>query len=153
MTGRVGSGTAGVFQGGATSLSNLGKILSEHGWRDDALAATQEAVEIRRRLAADRPDAFLPDLAASLNNLGAMLSDLGRREEALAAAREAVVALAPFFLGFPAAYAQRMATIFRNFLARCEESGVEPDAELLGPIAEVFKTLPEFQTAAAAPGD
>ena len=63
------------------------------------------------------------------------------------------MALAPFFLRFPAAYAQRMATIFRNFLARCEESGVEPDAELLGPIAEVFKTLPEFQTAAAAPGD
>ncbi|MGD0764155.1 MAG: tetratricopeptide repeat protein [Roseiarcus sp.] len=137
----------------AMSLNNLGARLSDLGRREEALAAAGEATEIYRRLVADRPDAFLPDLAASLNNLGAMLSDLGRREEALAAAREAVVALAPFFLRFPAAYAQRMATIFRNFLARCEESGVEPDAELLGPIAEVFKTLPEFQTAAAAPGD
>ena len=40
--------------------------------------------------AAERPDAFLPDLAMSLNNLGNRLSDLGRREEALQAAEEAV---------------------------------------------------------------
>ena len=45
--------------------------LSELGRREDALAATHEAVDIRRRLAAARPDAFLPDLASSLNNLGA----------------------------------------------------------------------------------
>ena len=41
-------------------------------------------------LASDRPDAFLPDLAASLNNLGCMLGGLGRRQEARAAAAEAV---------------------------------------------------------------
>ena len=71
-------------------LNKLGNRLSDLGRREDALAAAQEAVDIRRRLAADRPDAFLPDLAGSLNNLGARLSDLGRREEALAAAQEAV---------------------------------------------------------------
>ena len=47
-------------------------------------------MDIRRKLAAQQPDAFLPDLAMSLNNLGAMLSALGRQEEALAAAQEAV---------------------------------------------------------------
>ena len=52
------------------SLNNLGHQLSELGRREDALAAAQEAVEIHRRLAAERPDAFLPDLATSLNNLG-----------------------------------------------------------------------------------
>ena len=36
-------------------------------------------------LAAARPDAFLPDLAASLNNQSSRPADLGRREEALAA--------------------------------------------------------------------
>ena len=36
--------------------------------------------QIYRRLAATRPDAFLPDLALSLSNIGAMLSDLGRRK-------------------------------------------------------------------------
>ena len=56
-----------------TSLNNLGNRLSELGRREDALAAAQEAVEICRRLAAERPDAFRPDLAGSLNNLGAML--------------------------------------------------------------------------------
>ena len=54
------------------------------------MQAAQEALEIRRRLAQDRPDAFLPDMAGSLNNLGNTLSALGRREEALQAAQEAV---------------------------------------------------------------
>ena len=55
-----------------------------------ALAATEEAVAIYRELAAARPDAFRPDLAATLNNLGNRLDALGRREEALAATEEAV---------------------------------------------------------------
>jgi hypothetical protein len=45
------------------SLNNLGAMLSNLGRREEALAATQEAVDIRRRLAQTRPDAFLPDLA------------------------------------------------------------------------------------------
>jgi hypothetical protein len=47
----------------AQSLSNLGVMLSALGRREEALQATAEAVEILRRLAAQRPDAFLPDLA------------------------------------------------------------------------------------------
>jgi tetratricopeptide (TPR) repeat protein len=41
------------------------------GRRAEALQATQEAVDLYRRLAAQHPDAFLPDLARSLHNLGA----------------------------------------------------------------------------------
>ena len=63
--------------------------LSELGRREEALAAAQEAVDIRRALAAARPEAFTPDLAGSLNNLAGALSELGQREEALAAAQEA----------------------------------------------------------------
>jgi tetratricopeptide (TPR) repeat protein len=47
-------------------------------------------VELYRRLAAQHPDAFLPDLAMSLNNLGNRLSEMGRRAEALQATQEAV---------------------------------------------------------------
>jgi tetratricopeptide (TPR) repeat protein len=65
-------------------------MLSEMGRREEALQATQEAVDLYRRLAAQHPDAFLPDLAGSLNNLGAMLSEMGRRAEALQATQEAV---------------------------------------------------------------
>jgi hypothetical protein len=51
----------------AASLDKLGAMLSELGDREGALAATREAVEIRSKLAAARPAAFLPDLAKSLS--------------------------------------------------------------------------------------
>ena len=65
------------------SLNNLSNCLSELGRREDALKAIEEAVQLRRRLAADRPAAFTPDLATSLNNLSGCLSELGHREDAL----------------------------------------------------------------------
>jgi tetratricopeptide (TPR) repeat protein len=74
----------------AARLDTLGIRLSNLGRREEALAASQEAVDIYRRLAQTRPDAFLPDLAGGLNNLGIGLSYLGRREEARAAGQEAV---------------------------------------------------------------
>src|SRR6201993_2792457 len=52
-------------------VGTLGNRLSNLGRREEALAASQEAVDIYRRLAQTRPDAFLPDLASSLNNSGA----------------------------------------------------------------------------------
>ncbi|NNJ59938.1 MAG: tetratricopeptide repeat protein, partial [Dactylosporangium sp.] len=74
----------------AARLGTLGIRLSEAGRREEALAPTQEAVTIRRRLAEASPGAFLSDLAMSLNNLGNRLSEAGRREEALAPTQEAV---------------------------------------------------------------
>jgi tetratricopeptide (TPR) repeat protein len=71
-------------------LTKLGVRLGRLGRREEALAASQEAVAIYRRVAETRPDTFLPDLAGNLNNLGNRLSDLGRREEALAASQESV---------------------------------------------------------------
>jgi tetratricopeptide (TPR) repeat protein len=74
----------------ASRVGTLGIRLSNLGRREEALAASQEAVAIYRRLAERSPDAFLPDLASSLNNISVYLSNLGRREEALAASQEAV---------------------------------------------------------------
>ena len=78
------------FRSLAASLNNLANRLTDLGRREPALEAAQEAVDLYRRLAAARPDVFMPDLAMSLNNLANMLSDLGRREAALEAAQEAV---------------------------------------------------------------
>ena len=64
--------------------------LAELGRREDALTAITEAVQIRRELAAARPDAFRPDLAMSLTNQSNRLAELGRREDALTAITEAV---------------------------------------------------------------
>ncbi|SNB61500.1 Tetratricopeptide repeat-containing protein, partial [Thermoflexus hugenholtzii JAD2] len=44
----------------ALSLHNLGAGLSELGRREEALTATQEAVELYRQLAVQHPQAFLP---------------------------------------------------------------------------------------------
>ena len=74
----------------AARINTLGIRLSNLGRLEEALAASQEAVDIYRRLAQTRPDAFLPDLGMSLNNFCIRLSNLGRREEALAASLEAV---------------------------------------------------------------
>ena len=45
------------------------------GRREDALKATEEAVDITRALAADQPDAFLPDLARSLGVVSQVYAD------------------------------------------------------------------------------
>jgi hypothetical protein len=58
-------------------------------WREEALAAIEEAVTTYRELAQARPDAFLPNLATSLNNLASVLTSLGRTGEANAAQAEA----------------------------------------------------------------
>jgi nucleoside phosphorylase len=70
--------------------NNLSVWQGALGQREAALASTQEAVAIRRRLAAARPEAFLPNLAGSLNNLSVRQSDLGQREAALASMQETV---------------------------------------------------------------
>ena len=75
----------------ATSLNKLSVALANVGRNDDALDTSREAVDMRRVLAAQQPDAFLPYLAMSLNTLGNRLSSsVGRCAEALAAFKEAI---------------------------------------------------------------
>ena len=74
----------------AMRLGSLAVHLRDLGQREKALQAAQKAMELRRILAQQSPDAFNPDLAGSLNNLATMLSALGQREKALQAAQEAV---------------------------------------------------------------
>ena len=56
-------GAAGRRQPPRRSLNNLSVRLGDLGRREEALAAIEEAITIRRELAAARPDAFRPDLA------------------------------------------------------------------------------------------
>ncbi|MBQ1019877.1 tetratricopeptide repeat protein [Micromonospora sp. D93] len=88
----------------ALHLHRLGARLSALGRREEALTATREAVDVRRRLAVANPAAFDSDLARSLSNLGLRLSDLGRREEALTATREAVDTYRRLAVANPAAF-------------------------------------------------
>ncbi|HMA73957.1 MAG TPA: hypothetical protein VKP67_21110, partial [Xanthobacteraceae bacterium] len=80
----------------AARSGTLGIRLSNLGRREEALAASQEAVAIRRRLAETRPDAFLPDLARSISVTSDALAALNRHGEAAQAATLALEILAPF---------------------------------------------------------
>ena len=72
----------------ADQLNTLGVRLVSLGRSEEALAASQEAVDVCRRLARRQPAAFLPDLATSLNTSSTALAELGRHKEALEASRE-----------------------------------------------------------------
>jgi len=88
-----GSRTAAVWRhedgSGAASVNNLAIRLAETGRQVEGLATVQEAVDLRRELAAGNRDAYLPDLAMSVNNLAVDLAEAGRRVEAATLAREA----------------------------------------------------------------
>ena len=111
----------------ARSLNNLSVRLADLGRREDALAAIEEAVTIRRELAAARPDAFRPDLAASLNNLSVRLADLGRREDALAAIEEAVTIRRELAAARPDAFRPDLARSLNN-LSTLADLGRREDA-------------------------
>ena len=64
-------------------------MFSALGRPADALPVTQEAVAIRRELAAASPDRYRPDLARSLTNLAEALMALDRTADANAARDEA----------------------------------------------------------------
>ncbi len=95
-------------------LNDLAIRLGDLGRHEEALAAIEEAVELRRALAAARPDAYLPDLATSLNNLANLLGTLGRHEEALAAIEEAVELRRALAAARPDAYLPDLATSLNN---------------------------------------
>ena len=71
------------------SLNNQSVFLADLGRREEALAAIEEAVTIRRALAQVRPAVFASRYASSLDAQAAILSELGRDSEAKAVQQEA----------------------------------------------------------------
>ena len=118
------------------SLNNLGTMLSELGRRKEALAAAEEAVRIRRGLAAQRPDAFIPDLAMSLGAKGAILDANGERSQARDCFREGIVCLKSLFLRLPVAHRRLMLGLVGGYVRACQAAGSEPDGALLYDLLE-----------------
>lgn len=69
----------------AGNLNNLGIRYSNLGRQEEALAASERALEIYERLTARHSDAYEPDLATSLRSMAGCLEAVGRKEEAEAA--------------------------------------------------------------------
>jgi hypothetical protein len=132
----------------ATSLTNLGAHYGNLGRRQEALAPTEEALKIRRKLAKTNPS-FLGDLASSLNNLGVSYTDLGRRQEALAPTEEAVkirrelTKTNPAFLGDLAGSLNNLG-VFKRDLGEPEQARAAFD-ESLTIIRPLAAANPAFQ--------
>ncbi len=75
----------------ARALLNYGNRLAQQGSHRQAKATTRDALEIFRRLAADDPDAYTPDLARALVNWSEDLSRTGEEDESLDAAQESAM--------------------------------------------------------------
>ncbi|KAF7974198.1 hypothetical protein HWV62_13249 [Athelia sp. TMB] len=114
----------------ADSLSNLSVRLADLGRHEEALAANQEVMGLRRALAAERPETFNADLADSLNNLSIDLSSHGRHEEALAAIQEAeAVGLRRALAAErPAAFNAALAESLNNLSIRLSDHGRHEEA-------------------------
>jgi tetratricopeptide (TPR) repeat protein len=98
----------------ARLLIILGRWQIALGHREAALASTQEAVHLYRKLATTQADAFAGNLAVSLNNLGNMQSYLGQREAALASTQEAVDLRRKLAAARPEAFLPVLATSLNN---------------------------------------
>jgi tetratricopeptide (TPR) repeat protein len=150
---RLTDASAGDPEEHARNLVGLSNRLGDLGRREDALAAIEEAVTIRRELAAARPGAFLPDLAASLTNQSGRLSELGRREDALAAVEEAVTIRRELAAARPDAFLPDLATSLNNQSVFLSELGRREEAlAAIEQAVTAYRALAEARPDAFLPG-
>lgn len=129
----------------AATLNNLSGRLDALGRREEALAAIEEAVEIRRSLAAARPDAFADPLSTSLWVYADRLETSDRPDDALVAHMDAARIMTPNLQRFPAALAPKMAAMLKEYFERCERFETDPDMESLAPAIAVFEALQKVE--------
>jgi tetratricopeptide (TPR) repeat protein len=98
----------------AQLLTDLGWRLGNAGAFDQALKATEPAVRIYRRLAADQPSVFEPGLAQALHHLGTHRAGAGLHEAALAVSEEAVAIRKRLVATNPAAHEPTLASSLNN---------------------------------------
>lgn len=102
--------------------------LSDAGREQDALAVAEEAVAVRRELAAVDMPAHEAELASALNNLGNRLSAAGRLGEGIAAGLQAVEIRRRLARARPRAHAADLATSLSNVGIDLSLTGRHDDA-------------------------
>jgi hypothetical protein len=117
---------------------------AELGRREEALAASKEAVRTYRRLVRARPTAFLPDLALALNYQSSSLAALGRRERALAASEEAVGIYRRLAEAHPDAFLPNLAMALNNHSTRLGALGRREEALIaIDEAVDIYRRLAE----------
>lgn len=111
----------------ASALVTQSARLARLGRREEALAASTEAVATYRWLAwwfsTARPGAFTASLATALNRHSGALAELGRGEEALAAITEAVATYRWLVAARPDEFTADLAMVLNNQTVRLVEMG------------------------------
>ncbi|QRV88335.1 hypothetical protein RhiJN_16353 [Ceratobasidium sp. AG-Ba] len=126
----------------AGSLNNLSKCLSEMGRAKEAMEASQEAVEIYRRMTAERPAAYALYLARSLNNLSGHLSEMGRAHAAIEATQEAIEIYRGLAIARPTAYAPDFARSLNHLSKYLSEMGRANEAvKTIQEAIEIYRRL------------
>ena len=118
---RLAAGARRTRQDLATSLKDLSVRLGETGRCEQALAAVEEAVTMRCRLAATDAAAHKPILAPALNNLSTRLGDVGRHEQALRAIEEEVT-ICCLLAASSAGYEPDLASLLQSLAVRLAQS-------------------------------
>ena len=126
-------------------LSWLGTTLAQTGRPAEAVPPTEEAVQIRRELAAADPDRYRPDLAKSLSNLGNRFYELGRPAEALPPTQQAVQIRRELAAADPDRYRPDLAESLSNLGLRFYELG--RPGEALPPTQQAVDAYRELAAA------
>jgi len=98
----------------AKALSGLGILHVNLNRMDEARKAFEEALSIRRDLARQSPEAYLPEVAWILNNLGNLHRQQNRQDEARKAYEEALKIRRDFAQQRPESFRSDMAMILNN---------------------------------------
>ncbi len=105
------------------TLHNLSIAFFQLGKLQQALLCAKQALDIRKRLAHDKPERFEPDWATSLGNYAIRLSDVGDTRQALAYAKQALDIYERLANDKPERFEPDWATSLSNYASHLSEVG------------------------------
>ena len=100
------------------------------------MLATQEAVDLRRKLANARPDAYLPGLARSLAVRGTIERAEQDFERAAATFAEGLRLVLPLFSRNPRAYERLVNSLTKDLAQSCSSGGIAIPEDLAAHVRD-----------------
>ncbi len=123
-------------------LNNISCFLDAVGDTEGALKASEESVELYRRLSKIFPGKFEPHLAASLNNLSTKLNDVGDMQGALKAGEEALELYRRLSNKYPDNFEKDLAMSLNNLSCRLYTVGNREGAlKAIEQAVELYRRL------------
>jgi tetratricopeptide (TPR) repeat protein len=110
------------------TLNNLGNLYADTQRHGEAEKAYGEALDLRRKLAAQNPAAWEPYVGTTLNNLGVLYLTMGHFKQAGRSASEAERILIPWWRPSPAVHGDLLVRILWVSAIVCQSTGDSPGA-------------------------